>query len=56
MNRGMERLGWDEFELDDHTLQLITSVFETDGEYKKARDYWYDFVVENQQCDSNPHN
>ena len=36
VNRGMERLGWDEFELDDHTLQLITAVFETDSEYKKA--------------------
>ena len=33
VNRGMERLGWNEFELDDHTLQLITAVFETDSEY-----------------------
>ena len=36
MNRGMERLGWDEFELDDHTLQLVTAAFETDKEYKKV--------------------
>ena len=36
VNRGMERLGWDEFELDDHTLQLITAVFEIDSEYKKV--------------------
>ncbi|MBN1831324.1 MAG: hypothetical protein JW896_04365 [Deltaproteobacteria bacterium] len=36
VNRGMARLGWDEFELDDHTLQLITAVFETDDEYKKG--------------------
>ena len=35
VNRGMARLGWNEFELDDHTLQLITAVFETDHEYKK---------------------
>jgi hypothetical protein len=38
VNRGMARLGWDEFELDDHTLQLITAVFETDKEYKKVED------------------
>ena len=38
LNRGMARLGWDEFELDDHTLQLITAVFETDNEYKKGRE------------------
>ena len=42
VNRGMERLGWDEFELDDHTLQLITAVFETDSEYKKARENLYE--------------
>lgn len=42
VNRGMARLGWDEFELDDHTLQLITAVFETDNEYKKARGNSYD--------------
>jgi hypothetical protein len=41
VNRGMARLGWDEFELDDHTLQLITAVFETDSEYKKARENSY---------------
>ena len=32
----MERLGWNEFELDDHTLQLITAVFEVDSEVKKV--------------------
>ena len=42
VNRGMARLGWDEFELDDHTLQLITAVFETDNEYKKARENSYE--------------
>jgi hypothetical protein len=36
VDRGMARLGWDEFELDDHTLQLIKAVFETDNEYKKG--------------------
>ena len=42
VNRGMERLGWDEFELDDHTLQLITAVFETDSEYKKVGESLYE--------------
>ena len=36
VNRGMERLGWDEFELDEHTFQLITAVFETVSENKKV--------------------
>lgn len=39
VNRGMARLGWDEFELDDHTLQLITAVFETDHKYKKGGEH-----------------
>ena len=42
VNRGMERLGWDEFELDDHTLQLITAVFETDCEVKKVGENLYE--------------
>jgi hypothetical protein len=41
VNRGMKRLGWDEFELDDHTLQLITAIFETDSECKGARENLY---------------
>ena len=32
LNRRMEELGWDDFELDDHTLQLIKAIFETDGQ------------------------
>jgi len=35
VKRGMERLGWDEVELDNHTLQLITAVFETHGGYER---------------------
>ena len=26
----MKSLGWDDFELDDHTLQLIIAILETD--------------------------
>ena len=29
-NRRLQLLGWDDFELDDHTLQLIITVFESD--------------------------
>ncbi len=42
MNRRMERLGWDEFELDDHTLQLITAAFEADSEHKKVGENLYE--------------
>jgi len=33
LNRRMQLLGWDDLELDDHTLQLITAIFETDGRH-----------------------
>jgi hypothetical protein len=42
VNRGMARLGWDEFELDDHTLQLITAVFGTVAEYEKVGEDLYE--------------
>jgi hypothetical protein len=31
LNGRLEMLGWTDFELDDHTLQLIMANFETDG-------------------------
>ena len=31
LNGRLRSLGWDDFELDDHTLQLIMVNFETDG-------------------------
>ena len=31
LNRRMQLLGWNDFELDDHTLQLIIAIFEADG-------------------------
>jgi hypothetical protein len=31
LNGRLEMLGWDDFELDDHTLQLIMANFETDS-------------------------
>ncbi len=31
LNRRLQLLGWDDFELDDYTLQLIIAIFETDG-------------------------
>ncbi len=37
LNRRMQLLGWDDFELDDHTLQLITAVLERDGRHSWER-------------------
>lgn len=31
LNRRMQLLGWYDFDLDDHTLQLITAIFEIDS-------------------------
>lgn len=42
VNKAMARLGWDEFELDDHTHQLISAFFETDNEYKRTRERLYE--------------
>jgi len=33
LNGRLEMLGWTDFELDDHTLQLIMANFETDGSF-----------------------
>jgi hypothetical protein len=37
LNRRMQLLGWDDFELDDHTLQLITAVLELDDRHSWER-------------------
>lgn len=31
LNRRLHLLGWDDFELDDHTLQLVIATLEDDG-------------------------
>lgn len=31
LNRQLQLMGWDDFELDDHTFQLIMAVFENNG-------------------------
>ena len=31
LNRQLQLLGWDDFELDDHTFQLLMAIFEIDG-------------------------
>ena len=40
LNRRLKSLGWDDFELDDHTLQLIIAIFEPDLAYKQP--HWFD--------------
>jgi len=40
LNMRLESLGWDDFELDDYTLQLIIAIFEPDLAYKPP--HWFD--------------
>lgn len=34
LNRRLQTLGWDDFKLDEYTLELVTAMFEKDIEYK----------------------
>lgn len=40
LNGRLQSLGWDDFELDDYTLQLIIATFEPDLAYKPP--HWFD--------------
>jgi hypothetical protein len=40
LNRRLQSLGWEDFELDDYTLQLIIAILEPDLAYKPPR--WFD--------------
>ena len=40
LSRQLKSLGWDDFELDDYTLQLIIAIFEPDLAYKPP--HWFD--------------
>lgn len=40
LNKRMLSLGWDNFELDDYTFQLIIATFEPDLAYKPP--HWFD--------------
>jgi hypothetical protein len=40
LNRRLQSLGWEDFELDDYTLQLIVATFEPDLVYKPP--HWFD--------------
>jgi len=40
LNRRLQSLGWDHFELDDYTLQLIIAIFEPELAYKPPP--WFD--------------
>ena len=50
LNGRLWSLGWDDFELDDHTLQLIIAIFEGDLAYKPP--HWFDRTF-NPLCLSN---
>lgn len=49
LNRRLQSLGWDEFELDDYTLQLIVAIFEPDPAYKPP--HWFDRTFDPQGLD-----
>ncbi|NVM26480.1 MAG: hypothetical protein HWN70_11290 [Desulfobacterales bacterium] len=40
LNRRLRSLGWDDFELDHYTFQLIVAIFERDLAYKPP--HWFD--------------
>ena len=40
LNRRLKSLGWNDFELDDYTLQLIIAILEPDLAYKPP--HWFD--------------
>ena len=40
LNRRLQSLGWEDFELDDYTLQLIIAIFEPVPAYKPP--HWFD--------------
>jgi len=40
LNRRLERLGWDDIHLDEYTLELVTSIFGNDTEYKSPA--WFE--------------
>ena len=40
LNRRLQSLGWDDFELDDYTLQLIIAIIEPDLAYRPP--HWFD--------------
>lgn len=46
LNQRLEMLGWDDFQLDEYTLELVTAMFEQDIEYKSpgwfVRTFTYD--------------
>jgi len=42
LNAPLQSLGWDDFELDDYTLQLIIVTFESDLAYKPP--HWFDRI------------
>jgi len=39
LNQRLEMLGWNDFELDEYTLELVTAMFEKDIEYKSPE--WF---------------
>jgi hypothetical protein len=52
LNRQLQALGWEDFELDDYTLQLIVATFEPGLAYKPP--HWFDRSLDPKRLNSNP--
>jgi len=50
LNCGLRLLGWDDFELDNYTLELLRAVFDPDVDYVPPR--WYDTIQDSEKLDT----
>jgi hypothetical protein len=50
LNRWLQLLGWDDFELDDYTLELVRSVFDPNVDYVPPQ--WYDTIPDSEKLDT----
>jgi hypothetical protein len=46
----LQLLGWDDFELDDYTLELVRSVFDPNVDYVPPQ--WYDTIPDSEKLDT----
>jgi len=53
LSRQLHLLGWDEFELDDYTLELIIACLESDAGYKTTHQFKTNFNLSGIQTPDN---
>jgi len=47
LNRRLQLLGWDDFEMDDYTLELVRAVFDPNSDHVPP--HWYDTIHDNEK-------